>query len=183
MNTYIVLLRGVMPKGKNSIPKMAFLREVLENDGFKRVRTYIQTGNLVLETDLPPFAVSEKLQNLIREHIHADLPVIVKTAQEIRDVLCENPFTEESYDASRIFYSLSNQEIPLCEAQVISDYNYCKGCFAYTTKACYMYLPKDASRSKLNNNFLEKKLGITMTTRNGNTLTRLIEIASDDARL
>ncbi len=155
----------------------------MENDGFRKVRSYIQTGNLVLETDLPPSAVSEKIQNLIREHIHADLSVIVKRAREIHDVLCENPFTEEGYDISRIFYSLSNQEIPLSKAQVITDYDCCKECFAYTTKACYMYLPKDASRSKLNNNFLEKKLDITMTTRNRNTLTRLLEIASDAARL
>ena len=41
----------------------------------------------------------------------------------------------------------------------------------------YMYLPKDASRSKLSNNFLEKKLKITATTRNRNTLARLIELA------
>ncbi|WP_373810377.1 DUF1697 domain-containing protein, partial [Porphyromonas loveana] len=52
MTRYIVLLRGVMPTGKNRIPKMADLRDMLEREGFLHVRTYIQSGNIVLDTDL-----------------------------------------------------------------------------------------------------------------------------------
>ncbi|WP_373809434.1 DUF1697 domain-containing protein, partial [Porphyromonas loveana] len=50
MTRYIVLLRGVMPTGKNRIPKMADLRDMLEREGFLHVRTYIQSGNIVLDT-------------------------------------------------------------------------------------------------------------------------------------
>ena len=39
-----------------------------------------------------------------------------------------------------------------------------------------MYLPKDASRTKLNNNYLEKRLKIVATTRNFNTLQKLLDI-------
>ena len=48
MHTYIVLLRGVMPSGKNRIPKMAELRDAIEAEEFAEVTTYIQSGNIVL---------------------------------------------------------------------------------------------------------------------------------------
>ena len=48
----IALLRGVTPTGKNRIPKMSFLVETLEKVGLKKVKTYIQSGNVILETEL-----------------------------------------------------------------------------------------------------------------------------------
>ena len=51
MSTYIVLLRGVMPSGKNKVP-MAQLREVLMRGGFGNVRTYVQSGNVLVDSGL-----------------------------------------------------------------------------------------------------------------------------------
>ena len=48
----IALLRGVTPTGKNRIPKMSFLVETLEKVGLKKVKTYIQSGNVILEREL-----------------------------------------------------------------------------------------------------------------------------------
>ncbi|HEL1291838.1 TPA: DUF1697 domain-containing protein, partial [Streptococcus equi subsp. zooepidemicus] len=47
----VALLRGVTPTGKNRIPKMAYVVEILEKVGLKNVRTYIQSGNIILETE------------------------------------------------------------------------------------------------------------------------------------
>lgn len=66
MNTYIVLLRGIMPSGKNSI-KMAFLREILEQADFANVRTYIQSGNVVLQSSLSPTEIAQKVRAVILE--------------------------------------------------------------------------------------------------------------------
>ena len=52
MHTYIVLLRGVMPSGKNRIPSMAELRDAIEAEEFAEVTTYIQSGNIVLRSPL-----------------------------------------------------------------------------------------------------------------------------------
>jgi uncharacterized protein (DUF1697 family) len=52
LKTYVVLLRGVMPTGKNKVP-MAQLRDVLSKAGFFNVRTYIQSGNVLVDTHLP----------------------------------------------------------------------------------------------------------------------------------
>ena len=45
-------MRGVTPTGKNRIPKMSFLVEILEKVGLKKVKTYIQSGNVILEREL-----------------------------------------------------------------------------------------------------------------------------------
>ncbi|WP_141565524.1 DUF1697 domain-containing protein, partial [Streptococcus sobrinus] len=48
----IILLRGVTPTGQNRIPKMAYLAQILTEAGFDHVQTYIQSGNIICETDL-----------------------------------------------------------------------------------------------------------------------------------
>ena len=58
-NTYVVLLRAVMPTGKNKVP-MAQLREVLTQAGFENVRTYIQSGNVLLNTPLSAREVEKR---------------------------------------------------------------------------------------------------------------------------
>ncbi|GIM49146.1 DUF1697 domain-containing protein [Capnocytophaga stomatis] len=178
MNTYIILLRGVMPTGKNKIPSMAFLKEILEKGGFANVKTYIQSGNIVLQTELSPVEVSGKVHQIIKENIGAELPVIVKTADEIRQVLNENPFSE-NHDIKRVFFTLFNDELPQPLAKELKMQDFGEEKFDFTEKAMYIYSPKDASRSKLSNNFLEKKLKIIATTRNFNTLTKLVEMVEN----
>ncbi|MDO5106543.1 DUF1697 domain-containing protein [Capnocytophaga sp.] len=176
MNTYIVLLRGVMPSGKNKIPSMAFLKEILEDAGFESVKTYIQSGNIVLRSELAPAQISQKVRELIEEKIGAELSVIVKTPREIRQVLNENPFTE-NHDSKRVFFTLFNDELPQPLATELQKQDFGEEKFAFTDRAMYLYIPTDASRSKLSNNFLEKKLKITATTRNFNTLSKLVAMA------
>ncbi|MGT2895859.1 DUF1697 domain-containing protein [Streptococcus entericus] len=175
MKTYIVLLRGVMPSGKNSI-KMAFLRDILEEAGFDNVRTYIQSGNVILKSPLLPKEISEKVHSVILDKNGSDLPVIVKTTDDIAQVLNENPFGE-GYDIGRVFFTLSNEMPDEKLVQELENQDFGDEKIAFGKHAIYLYLPKDASRSKLSNVFVEKKLKITATTRNFNTLTKLVELA------
>lgn len=179
MKTYIVLLRGVMPGGKNSI-KMAFLREILEEAGFEHVKTYIQSGNVVLNSALSPGEISQKVHSLILAKNGSDLPVIVKTADEIERVLNENPFGA-GHDINRVFFTLSNEAADGDKVQALEAQDFGDEKIAFGAHCVYLYLPKDASRSRLGNNFVEKKVGITATTRNVNTLTKLAEMARQQA--
>ncbi len=177
MNTYIVLLRGVMPNGKNSI-KMAFLREILEQADFHNVKTYIQSGNVVLQSSLSPAEIAKKVHSVIFEKNGSDLPIIVKTADEITKVLSENPFGD-GYDISRVFFTLTNDNFDKTTAQELEQQDFGEDLLKITEKAIYAYIPTDASRTKLTNSFIEKKLNITATTRNFNTLTKLVSMASE----
>lgn len=172
MRTYIVLLRGVMPTGKNKVP-MALLRQVLAGNGFEDVRTYIQSGNVILRTDLKPDQLEEKVHHLIKNHIGADLALMARTSDELQNILNHNPFQTE--DISRVFFSILAQKPDPLKVKKLTSIEYSPEKLVILDNAAYMFIPGSAARSKLSNNFLEKKLGISITTRNFNTLSKLVE--------
>lgn len=175
MKTYIVLLRGVMPTGKNRVP-MAQLWEVLASAGFGNARTYIQSGNALVDTDMSAQEVETCVHDLITKYIGADLAIVARTGKQLQKVLDENPF-KEGHDISRVFFALfaeppSSQKIKELLANDFSPEE-----LVITKNAAYMYIPGTYGRNKLSNNYLEKKLGVAATTRNFNTLNKLIEMS------
>ena len=179
MNTFIVLLRGVMPSGKNKVP-MVRLREVLSGAGFGNVRTYIQSGNVFVDTGLSAQEVGKCMQELIKKHIGPDLAVMVRTGPELQKVLDENPF-QQGYDISRVFFVVLAQ-IPTPEkVKELSaqDFGDEKLAFTSTGDAAYMYIPGPYGKGSLSNNFLEKQLGVSATMRNFNTMSKLVEMSGE----
>jgi uncharacterized protein (DUF1697 family) len=174
VRTFVVLLRGVMPTGKNRTP-MAQLREVLNKAGFKNAQTYIQSGNVVLRTDLSPRALEQRVHDLIKKHIGPDLVIVARTASQLEKVLDGNPF--KKLDISRVFYTLFEKR-PTPEAiRALAIQDYSPEKLVITDEAAYLFIPGSAARSTLSNNVLERKLGVSCTTRNTNTLRALVEIA------
>ena len=172
----VALLRGVTPVGKNKIPKMSYLVEILTEVGLTSVQTYIQSGNIICETDLANEQLSQLIHQTIKEKIDADLAVIIKNQMELAQAIAENPFGED-YDSSRVHLVFTNDEIngeKLNEllTQDFGDEELCKG-----SQCLYMYLPRDAQKKKLNTNYLEKQLGITATMRKLSVVSRLSEMA------
>ena len=116
MTTYIILLRGVTPSGKNKVP-MAQLRKVLAMASFSNVRTYIQTGNVLVDTEFSAIETENRIHHLIKEQIGPDLAVVMRTGIALQKMLANNPF-QEGYDISRVFFVLFAQ-IP--EAEKIKE--------------------------------------------------------------
>ncbi|RKW23118.1 DUF1697 domain-containing protein [Candidatus Gracilibacteria bacterium] len=174
LKPYIVLLRGVMPTGKNRIPKMSVLQEILLSE-FDNVRTYIQSGNIVLTSNKSPGEITNKVSELIKLHIGAELSSIVTTKEKVKEMLNKNPFGAD-YNIGRIFFTLTNDTLSPELVDKISKEKFESEELRIVEDKLYMYLPKDASRTKLNNNYLEKRLKIVATTRNFNTLQKLLDI-------
>jgi uncharacterized protein (DUF1697 family) len=101
-----------MPSGKNRVP-MAQLREALAAAGFGNVRTYIQSGNALVDTELPATAIEDRVHGLIKEHIGPDLTVVARTSRELRGMLDRNPF-QDGYDIARVFFVVFAQ-VPTAE--------------------------------------------------------------------
>jgi uncharacterized protein (DUF1697 family) len=177
MKTYIILLRGVMPTGKNRVP-MAQLRQVLTDAGFVNVRTWIQSGNIVLQTELPEDELERQVHNLILEHIGADLAVVVRTAEQIEKLLYENPFTE-GYDISRVFFVSFHRNPAREKIDELLKTDFSPEELVIREITAYMYIPGTYGKQKLQNNFLEKKLGVSATTRNFNTLTKMLAMSNE----
>lgn len=92
---HIILLRGVTPNGKNAIPKMSYLVDILTEAGFQHVRTYIQSGNIILESDSDLEEIRERVHTLIKEKIGADLKMVIKNKNDFEKIVHENPFKED----------------------------------------------------------------------------------------
>jgi len=174
---YIALLRGVTPTGKNKIPKMSYLVEVLEEVGFKNVSTYIQSGNILLDTDLKRDDTENLIHNTILDKIGADLSVIIKEKDQLQKSVIENPF-DNTYDFSRIHLVFTNENIDKEKLEIIKSKNFGLEKFAVGSECLYLYLPRDAKPKRLNTNYIEKQLSLTMTMRKLNAINHLVELCN-----
>lgn len=175
MKTYILLLRGVMPSGKNKVP-MAELRAALTDSGLTDVRTYIQSGNVIAKSDLNPIEISQLAHDTIKQKIGADITVITRTPGQIKQVLAGNPFPDA--DLSRLYYSLLLSPPAPELLQKFLELDFSPDELRVVGDTIYTLYATKLSDSKFTNNFFEKKLKIASTTRNFNTMSRLVELSA-----
>ena len=143
---------------------MSYLVDILTEAGFQQVRTYIQSGNIILESNL----ALEK----IREKIGADLKIIIKNKDIFKNIVQENPFGEHYlYDRIHvIFYQESIQSLPLDKLKI--DYDEEEICIG--NHCLYLYLPRTAKQKKLHTNYLEKLFNVDLTMRKLNVVEKLL---------
>ena len=95
MTAFAVLLRGVNVGGHRRLP-MADLRTALEQAGFARVRTYLQSGTIVLEAPArDPEAVAAHVRATVARSCGLDVPCVALTGTEVEGIVAANPFPEE----------------------------------------------------------------------------------------
>ena len=179
MTTYVLLLRGVMPSGKNRLP-MSRLREVLGEAGYSRVRTYIQSGNVLVDTALNARQVETGVRALISDRIGPDLIVMARTGPRMEDVLKENPF-HGGYDISRVFFVSFLEPVPESRADKLRSRDFSPETLAFCRNAdtAYMVIPGPYGRGTLSGSFLERAAGIPATVRNFNTMQRLAAMSRE----
>lgn len=93
MTTFVALLRAVNVGGTGKLP-MTELKAMCEAAGFRAVRTYIASGNVVFESALPEAKVRKQLESRLLEYAGKPVPVMVRTAREMAAVLAGNPFPD-----------------------------------------------------------------------------------------
>lgn len=180
MKTYIALLRGINVSGHKKI-RMVDLRLMMENLGFENVQTYIQSGNVIFKSGEPK---SEKLEDQVKTGIADafgfDVPVLVKKRAEIEQILQDSPFTKvEDLESNRIYYTLLRQEPEKSSIANLNPNDYPNELFHITRNCVYLNCTKGAGKAKLNNNIIERKLGVSATTRNHRTMLKLIELSEE----
>ncbi len=178
MPTYISMLRGINVAGHNMI-KMEALSKMYGALGFKNVRTYIQSGNVIFEA---PSTDDEKLADKIEKKIESmfgfHVQVAIRTKEEIGSIIKKNPLAKGK-DIGWLhvtFLSDVPKDPPLAAIMKVKDK---AEEIALVGKEVYLFCPNGYGRSNLNNNFLEKKLGVSATTRNWNTVNTLFEMAGE----
>lgn len=172
MKTYIILLRGINVSGKNKIP-MADLRALLNDLNFKNIQTYIQSGNIILESDESKSTVCKKIKDAILQRFDYDVPVIARTISEWKKAIDSYPFSVEN---EKIVAFAFLNEVPketTIEIKKIGEDKY-----KIDDDVVFLYCPSGFGKTKLTNNSIEKKLKVTATTRNLRTTLKLLELAN-----
>lgn len=179
MKPYVILLRGVMPTGKNKVP-MAQLRTALAAAGLLDVQTYIQSGNVIARSDLERLPLEQLVHDVIAREIGAEIAVIARTAEEYRRVLDANPFPLA--DPSRLYFSLLSAQPAqkLLDELLATDFSPEE--VKIIDDVIYTLYATKQSDSRFHNNFYESRLKVAITTRNFNTTARLVAMSSEYLR-
>jgi uncharacterized protein (DUF1697 family) len=178
--TYIAILRGINVSGQKKI-LMEDLRYLMEGQGFQNVRTYIQSGNIIFEsTETLSEKIRSKIENTIFNKYGFHVPVIIRTKDEMENVISNNPFlNRENINEDKLHVTFFNEPPDKERIKEIEKVNYSPDEFFFSDKEVYLHCPEGYGRTKLSNNFIEKKLKKTATTRNWKTVKKLIEIAEN----
>jgi uncharacterized protein (DUF1697 family) len=173
MQTYIALLRGINVSGHKKI-LMADLKLLFESLGFEKVSTYIQSGNVVFGSDIES-GLEAKITNAIQIKYGFIVPVLVKKASELSEIISKFPFSDEKREKS---YFILLDENPAGENKSLtSGFSHSKEEFHIEGNCVYIYYSEGAGKAKMGTNFFEKKLKVTATARNYRTMTRLLALA------
>ncbi len=175
MITYIAFLRGINVSGQKKV-LMADLREMLEKLHFYNVTTYIQSGNVVFNSEEEKIEIlSEKIKKGILDTFKFDVSVLVWKSSTIQKILNDNPYKDK--DSKKTYFVLLNS-IPKEELVVgLNEENYPNEFFKITPNCVYLYCLNGFGRAKCNNNLFERKLKLEATTRNHKTMTKLLEMS------
>ena len=177
MYTHIVLLRGVNVSGKN-ILKMALLKEALIKNGVVNPLTYIQSGNLVIKTKLSASETQQKIQHILKNQFELDVPALVVSFIFLKKVLQECPFAQnlEKLRQSYFTFLWKSPEGPENIAK-FNAYQFPNEEVHLKHDLIYSFFEKGAARAKTTSKLIENTLKVTATTRNFNTVKKLIELS------
>lgn len=176
MHTYIILLRGVMPTGKNKV-LMAPLRAALERAGLMDVRTYIQSGNIVARSDVSQSELEILVHAVIEREFGGNIRVLARTVGYFHTLLARNPFPNP--DPAKLYVTLL-AGIP--EAHVVNAFlapGYAPDLVQVIDDMVYILCAASYSPVKANNNFIERKLNMAATTRIYNTIAKLVALGME----
>ena len=169
------MLRGINIGSSRRVP-MADLRALFGDAGYGDVQTYVQSGNVVLESASSAADLEREAAELISERFGFDVPVVVRTARQLAAVVKRNPLGDVATEPKRYQVSFLAEKpgadvvAALQEAAAESER------VAFHGREIYAWHPDGVARSKLWNALAGKGLGVTATARNWTTVLALLEM-------
>lgn len=172
----IALLRGVNLGPRNRIA-MPALRELLTGAGFEDVRTYVQSGNVVLSSETPSEQLESECERLIAERFGLDIDVIVRTRDELAAVIRRNPLGDVAGDPKRYQVSFLQAAPDPEDVERLSALAVGAERLVAIERELYAWHPEGVARSRLWAGLADRRLGVKATARNWTTTTTLLGIA------
>lgn len=176
MAKHVVLLRGINIGSRNRIA-MPALRDALTNAGFDDVRTYLQSGNVVLSSTSTPEDVAHRTERLIAEEFGLEIAAVVRTRAQLAKVVELNPLGRVAKDPKRYQVSFLAKKLTQDVLRRIEGAAAPKERVAVIGREIYAWHPNTIARSKLWALLAGQSLGVTATARNWTTVQKLLELA------
>jgi len=177
VTTYVVLLRGVNVGGARPLA-MAGLREALTAAGHRDVRTYVQSGNVVLSSRASAASVASSVHREIADGFGLDVPVVVRTAAQIADIAAHNPFDRVGADPGRQLHVAFLERRPSPAAVAgLDPHRAAPEELRVRGREVYLWCPDGMGRSRVMVG-VERALGTAATVRNWRTVLELGRMAA-----
>ncbi len=178
MPIYIAMLRGINVSGHKVI-KMEALRASFAALGFRRVETYVQSGNVVFETaETSLTTLSRNLGRRILHDFGFPISIVLRTSKDLETIIRRNPFAKKkALDATKLHVTFLSAP-PTTALKSLQALSAEPDQFRIGRQEIYLYCPAGYGRTKLSNNAIERMLSVSATTRNWKTLNKLAEMAS-----
>lgn len=167
MTPYLALLRGINVGGHAILP-MEELKTLCTNLGLKHVRTYIQSGNVLFESRHSADEIIVMLEEALSSKLQKPIPVILRTAAEMKVVLAVNPFPDANPSQVGVLFFANSSHCDILEHYENSGPEE----IVVSGKEWYIHFPNGMGGSKLK---LPKSTE-QGTVRNINTVKKLVEL-------
>lgn len=172
---WVVLLRAVNLGSRNKVP-MAQLRTVLEEAGYGGVRTYIASGNVLLDGPRSGAAVARELEQIVAGEIGVETTAIVRRPAELATLVGEHPFGRDT-SRSQVVFLAGMPSAEAAERLAEADHAPDRGVLA--GKHVYVQYGAGVQNARLSAARLERLLGVAATHRNWRTVSALAELAAE----
>ncbi|MFJ3232007.1 DUF1697 domain-containing protein [Streptomyces sp. NPDC086787] len=182
MTMYAALLRGINVGGRKKVP-MAELRGLIEGLGHDRVRTHLQSGQAVFTArDGDEESLAAELAAAVEEHFGFPVDVIVRDHAYLRAVADSCPFPAATLEARQLHVTYFSAPVDADRFASVDRAAHLPEEFRLGDRALYLYAPDGLGRSKLAELLARPRFtkGVIATTRNWNTVVRLVELTAGD---
>ena len=172
---WVTLVRGIN-LGRNKRLAMEEFRNLLEALGYGDVRTYLATGNALFTTGRTTgAALEDEISARLKADLELDVKVLVRSADEFDEAVKANPFVEEGVDAKQLQAAFLAQAPAPSRARDLDPSQFAPDRFQFGKRMIYLHMPNGFTGSRLPD--WEKVLGVDVTVRTWNVVTKLRDLA------
>lgn len=178
MNTFIALFRGINVGGHNKLP-MKGLRELMGYLGYQNVKSYIQTGNVVFQTEENnKREISGNISSAVEESYGFKPNVLLLELEEMKEAIDSNPFPEAESEPKSLHLNFCVSEPSDPDLESLEIFRKESERFELKGRVFYLHAPEGIGRSKLAGK-TEKLCGVSMTGRNWRTVQKVMELSEE----
>jgi uncharacterized protein (DUF1697 family) len=177
MPTYVAMLRGINIGTRNRI-KMPALEALFTDLGHADVGSYIQSGNVVFKSRSKSTSnLARAIQQRLAHDLGLDIGVIVRSQPELAQVVRDNPFLRRGASVAKLHVTFLADTPDADLVRTLAAFDAGLDEIEVRGREAYLFCPNGYGNTKLNPALIERRLKTVTTTRNWNTVTKLLELA------